>query len=417
MKIAQINFVTYGSTGKIMLQIAQTARQHGHQVKTFSTVEFSKFGRKHLTMPEGHMEFGSFWENGIHHYCGTLLGLDGCFSQLGTQQLIRALEEFQPDIIHLHNLHGFRQNLPMLFHYIKKHNIRVVWTLHDCWTFTGHCPHFTMIKCDRWKTGCHHCPQPRVYPKMYLDASRVMYRAKQRWFGGISDMTIVTPSQWLANLAKQSFLKDYPVRVINNGIDLDLFRPTTSDFRERHGIGQDQFMLLGVAFGWGARKGLDVFVELANRLGSDYRIVLVGTDEWTDKQLLPNIISIHKTQNQQELAEIYSAADLLVNPTREENYPTVNMESIACGTPVLTFRTGGSPEIPNETCGCVVDCDDVEAMEQAIRRICAKHPYSLEACLERAKSFDMKIKFEEYVKLYEKDKNTGSPVARHIFTK
>ena len=417
MKIAQINFVTYGSTGKIMLQIAQTARQHGHQVKTFSTVEFSKFGRKHLTMPEGHMEFGSFWENGIHHYCGTLLGLDGCFSQLGTRQLIRALEEFQPYIIHLHNLHGFRQNLPMLFHYIKKRNIRVVWTLHDCWTFTGHCPYFTTIKCDRWKTGCHHCPQPGVYPKMILDTSRIMYGLKKKWFSGVHEMTIVTPSQWLADLTKQSFLKDYPVRVINNGIDLNVFKPTPSDFRTRYRIAQEKHILLGVAFGWGERKGQDVFVELARRLDDSYQIVLVGTNEAVDAQLPENIISIHQTQNQMELAEIYTAADLFVNPTREENYPTVNMEAIACGTPVLTFRTGGSPEILDETCGCVVDCDDVDAMEQAIRRICAERPYSLEACLKRAKSFDMKIKFEEYVKLYEKDKNAGSPVAGHIFTK
>ena len=401
MRIAQINMLTYGSTGKIMLQIARNARQHGHLVKTFSPVEFSRFGKKDTPKIDGHMEFGSFWENGFHHYCGTLLGADGCFSQQGTRQLIRELEAFQPDIIHLHNLHGFRQNLPMLFHYIKKHNIRVIWTLHDCWAFTGHCPYFTIEKCDRWKTGCHHCPQPRVYPKMYLDTSRIMYKMKKKWFCGVSDMTIVTPSQWLADLAKQSFLKEYPVEVINNGINLSVFQPTPSNFRERHGIGKDTFLLLGVAFGWGERKGLDIFIKLAKRLDSSYQIVLVGTDDRVDAQLPTNIISIHRTQNQQELAEIYSAADLLVNPTREENYPTVNMESIACGTPVLTFRTGGSPEILDETCGSVVECDDLDAMEREIRRICADRPYSLEACLERAKSFDMNTKFEEYVRLYE----------------
>ena len=401
MRIAQINMLTYGSTGKIMLQIAQNARQHGHLVKTFSPVEFSRFGKKDTPKIDGHMEFGSFWENGFHHYCGTLLGADGCFSQQGTRQLIRELEAFQPDIIHLHNLHGFRQNLPMLFHYIKKHNIRVIWTLHDCWAFTGHCPYFTMAKCDRWKTGCHHCPQPRVYPKMYLDTSRIMYKMKKKWFCGVSDMTIVTPSQWLADLAKQSFLKEYPVEVINNGIDLSVFKPTPSNFRELHGIGKDTFLLLGVAFGWGERKGLDIFIELAKRLDSSYQIVLVGTDDRIDTQLPANIISIHKTQNQEELAQIYTAADLFVNPTREEVLGMVNVEALACGTSVVTFDTGGSPETLGHFCGSVVDCNDVDAMEREIRRICAERPYSLEACLERAKSFDMNTKFEEYVRLYE----------------
>ena len=215
-------------------------------------------------------------------------------------------------------------------------------------------------------------------------------------------MTIVTPSQWLAGLVKESYLKDYPVRVINNGIDVDVFKPSDSNFRVQHNIPTNKFILLGISFGWGKRKGLDVFVELANRLASNkYQIVLVGTDEKVDKLLPPNIISIHTTQNQKELAEIYTAADLFVNPTREENYPTVNMEALACGTPVLTFKTGGSPEIIDETCGSVVPCDDIDALESEIRRICETNPYSTEDCLKRAESFDMNLRFKEYVKLYE----------------
>ena len=214
-------------------------------------------------------------------------------------------------------------------------------------------------------------------------------------------MTIVTPSQWLADLVKKSFLKDYPVKVINNGIDLSVFKPTESDFRQKHGIG-DKYMLLGVADSWGARKGLDVFIELSNRLdAAKYQIVLVGTNEVVDKQLPDNIISVHRTQDQKELAGIYSAANLFVNPTREENYPTVNMESIACGTPVLTFRTGGSPEIPDETCGAVVDCDDIDALESEIIRITKEKPFSQEACLKRAEAFDKDKLFREYVDLYE----------------
>jgi glycosyltransferase involved in cell wall biosynthesis len=210
----------------------------------------------------------------------------------------------------------------------------------------------------------------------------------------------VTPSQWLADLVKESFLKEYPVKVIHNGIDLEVFKPTGSNFRERHGL-VGKKVLLGVAFGWGVRKGLDVFVELARRLPEEYQIVLVGTDDNVDKQLPENIISIHRTQNQRELAEIYTAADLFVNPTREENYPTLNMESLACGTPVLTFRTGGSPESVNEDCGMVIPCDDVDAMEAAILRL-ERHPLNPEACVCQAQDFDKMKRFAQYCSLYEK---------------
>ena len=213
------------------------------------------------------------------------------------------------------------------------------------------------------------------------------------------DLTVVTPSRWLADVVGESFLRDCPVRVIHNGIDLSVFRPTESDFREKHGL-TGKRILLGVAFGWDERKGLDVFIELARRLSDSYRIVLVGTDDRVDRMLPDSILSIHRTQDQRELAEIYSVADLFVNPTREENYPTVNMESLACGTPILTFRTGGSPEILDETCGAVVERGDVDALEAEIVRICDTEPYSAEACLTRAAGFDLHERFREYVHLY-----------------
>ena len=231
-----------------------------------------------------------------------------------------------------------------------------------------------------------------------------MWKLKKYFFTGIENCTIVTPSQWLANLVKQSFLKNYPIKVINNGIDLSVFQPTESDFRERHNLANKK-IVLGVAFSWDKRKGSDIFIELSKRLPCDYQIILVGTNSQLKKQLPPNIISINRTQNQKELAEIYTAADVFANPTREENYPTVNMEAIACGTPVVTFRTGGSPEILDDTCGSIVDCDDIDSMEIEIRRICEQKPYTVEACLKRAKSFDMNDRFEEYVDLYKEIEN------------
>lgn len=207
----------------------------------------------------------------------------------------------------------------------------------------------------------------------------------------------------MEDLVKQSFLKDYPVRVIHNGIDLDVFKPTYGDFRKRYGIPVSKHILLGVAFGWDRRKGLDVFVELSRRLDpQQFQIVLVGTNERVDTQLPENIISIHRTHDQKELAEIYTAADVFVNPTREENYPTVNMESIACGTPVLTFRTGGSPECLDDTCGCVVDCDDVDALEWEIYQICEQKNYTIVDCVKKAQNFDMYQQYKEYIYLYER---------------
>lgn len=402
MKVAQINMVPYGSTGKIMLQIAETAREYGHDVLCFVTEPFSCEGKRKPIEEKGLVYYGSFYENMIHNYLGKLFGLNGRFSYFGTKQLVNKLKEFSPDIVHLHNLHSFCIDLPVLFKYLRESSVQVVWTLHDCWAFTGHCAHFIIERCDKWKTGCYRCPQIKTYPKSYVDTSKFMYAYKRKLFTSVKNMTLVTPSEWLAGLVGRSFLKEYPVKVINNGIDLSVFEPTPSNFREKHGIPRDKFIVLGVAFGWGKRKGLDVFIELSKRLEQDkFQIVLVGTDEKVDKQLPQNIVSIHQTRNQTELAEIYTAADLFVNPTREEVLGMVNLEAIACGTPVVTFDTGGSPECIDETCGCVVACDDIDGLEKAIKRIYLERPYLKADCLQHAKSFDKKVKFQEYLRLYE----------------
>lgn len=395
MTIVQINAVNYGSTGNIMFALSDMLQEQGDRSICATGFTWHKRDRADAVL------IGGLVSKAFHMYAARLFGNHGFYSKCATRRLIKKIEAWHPDVIHLHNIHGWYLNMPALFGYFKKSNISVVWTLHDCWSFTGHCPHFTMVKCDKWKTGCHDCPQYGEYPRSLVDNSKYMYRLKKKWFTGVKDLTIVTPSEWLAGLVKQSFLKDYPVRVIHNGIDLSVFKPTPSQFREKYGIG-DKYLVLGVAFGWGKRKGLDVFIELAKRLDpTRYCIVLVGTDDAVDKQLPNGIISIHRTQDQTELAEIYTAADVFANPTREENYPTVNMEAIACGTPVLTFRTGGSPEILDETCGAVVPCDDVDAMEQEIIRICETRPYCEAACLEKAKSFDKDARFREYIELYE----------------
>lgn len=325
-----------------------------------------------------------------------IFGNYGFQSKAATKQLISELDRIEPDIVHLHNLHGHNVHLGMLFSYLKDNHIRVYWTFHDCWAFTAYCPHYDMIGCDRWKKGCHNCPQKSRF-SWFFDRSKVLYEKKKQLFRGL-DLTIITPSQWLADQVKQSFLKDCPVKVIHNGINLSVFYPRESDFRKRYHA-ENKFIVLGVAFDWGVRKGLDVLIELSKRLDERFQIVIVGTNDCIDKQLPSNISSIHRTADQIELAEIYSAADLFVNPTREDTFPTVNMESLACGTPVLTFRTGGSPEILDEISGRVVEINDEEALYQAILDL-AVHPLNRDNCLSRASSFDEKDRYNEYVALY-----------------
>lgn len=336
----------------------------------------------------------------IHNLLTFITGLEGVFSVISTHKLIRKLKIFKPDVVHLHNIHGGYINFPILFNYIKKKEINVIWTLHDCWSFTGHCPHFTLVKCEKWKRGCYECPQYRKYPETMIDRSKIMWKMKKQWFSNVNNMTLVTPSKWLQNLVGSSFLKSYPVRVINNGIDLSIFRyRDPKRFINKYKI-QNKKVILGVAFDWDKRKGLDVFCDLAKRLPSKYQIILVGTNDEIDTKLPCNIISIHRTQNQEELAEIYSAATLFVNPTREENYPTVNMEALACGTPIITFNTGGSPEIISEQTGIVVPVDDLDAIEHAIIKVCEENLFDKKDCIELSKKFDMNLKYREYMSLY-----------------
>lgn len=395
MRIVQINGGAKGSTGKIMMGIAEVAGAQGHEVMCASPITTTN---RDAGEDCGYYRIGTFNSRRVNVALARITGFNGCFAWFETYKLLKKIDEFKPDIIHFHNLHDSYINLPMLFSYIKKHNVPTVWTLHDCWAFTGQCPYFTIAKCDKWKTGCRNCPQYKEYPASLYDNTKRMWNLKKKWFTGIENMTIVTPSKWLAELAKESYLQGYPIEVINNGIDLDVFKPTPSNFRERYGIPAEKHIVLGVSFAWGYRKGLDCFVEMAEKLGDQYQIVLVGTDDEIDKNLPQKIISIHRTQNQKELAEIYSAADVFAMPTREENYPTVNMEAIACGTPVVTFDTGGSPEMLDEKVGRVVPVDDVNEMMNEMKNICTRTD-DKEKMSELGR-LSMEIKFREYITLY-----------------
>ena len=391
MKIVQINTVCgSGSTGKICVAVSQLLTQKNIENYVLYASGKSEYplGIRYMTNKEVK------WQALRSH----ILGNYGFNSKRATKRLLKELDKIQPDIIHLHNLHGHNVHLGMLCTYLKEKKIKVFWTFHDCWAFTGYCPHYDMIGCDQWKKdGCKKCPQKRR-TSWFLDRSQYLFEQKKKLFTDL-DMTIITPSQWLAEQVKQSFLAECEVQVINNGFDLSVFYPRESDFRQKYHL-EDKLIVLGVAHIWCAQKGLDVFIELSKRLDARFQIVLVGTDDKVDKQLPKNIISIHRTNNQAELAEIYSATDVFVNPTREEVLGLTNIEALACGTPVITFNTGGSPECIDETCGCVVEKNDIDTLENTIVSVCVDKPYSADDCIWRAQKFSAKEKFDEYIQLY-----------------
>ncbi len=299
-------------------------------------------------------------------------GKPGFHSKGITRRLLAKLDEIDPDVVHLHLLLGYYINIEMLFNWLASHRCKVVWTLHDCWAFTGHCIYFTYVKCMQWKTrcaACTSCPQKRTYPETLASdgAVRWSFDQKKRLFTMLSPerVQLVTPSQWLSDLVRQSFLAKYDVKVVNNTINSDVFKPTPSDFRERYNIGE-RFMVLGVASKWSKRKGLPDFVRLAKELDSErFALVLVGLNDKQIEQVqseVSTVVALGKTSTVQELAEVYTAADVFFNPTNEDNYPTVNLEAEACGTRVVSYDTGGCRETLRRADSHVVD-NVFEALE------------------------------------------------------
>ena len=336
MKIFQINTVyNSGSTGRIAADIKHALEKEGHEC-------FVAFGRGESS--EKNTEcIADKLDLYTHVLMSRITDKTGGFSRKPTQKLIKLIKEFLPDIIHLHNIHGYYINISMLFEFLADYKKPVVWTLHDCWPFTGHCAYFDMVECDKWKTGCEKCPALKSYPKSLIDNSKNNYLKKKKLFNMVEKMVFVTPSKWLAEMLEDSFLGRYPVKVINNGIDTNAFSYNEGDVRKKYSLGEKK-IVLGVANAWDKRKGFDDFIELSEHLSEDYQIVLVGLRDKQIKELPKQIKGICRTESREELAQLYSVANVLFNPTYEDNYPTVNLEALSCGTPVITYNTGGSPE-------------------------------------------------------------------------
>ncbi len=393
MRILMINVLCgLRSTGRICTDLAAALETQGHEVKI-------AYGRNEV--PEQFQKYavriGTAFDVILHGLKARLLDGCGFGSKKATEKFIEWVKEYNPDVIHLHNLHGYYINIEVLFHYLKICGKKIIWTLHDCWAFTGHSAYCDAVNCKRWISGCFDCPNMKEYPASYVDRSKGNWIRKQRLLTSIPGMTLITPSWWLADLVKASFLSKYPVKVIHNGIDTSQFYPMKNDFREFYGVG-DRFMLLGVATAWDEMKGFSDYLKLAHELGNDYRIVLVGLTARQVRDLPDNVTGIEGTNSVKELAYIYSAADMLLNLSYCENYPTVNLEAIACGTPVLTYNTGGSPETLGEQTGFVIAKGDLKAAVQVIqeqKKLRAKTQFSK----IKLHDIDKKNTAEEYLKL------------------
>lgn len=397
MRILQINTVYgIGSTGRIAVGIDKILKQHGN---------------------EGYIAYGYDYKHGQYEnsYCvesipelkfsillTRVLGKHGFYNRSVTKKLIRWIDKIKPDVIHLHNIHGHYINIKLLFNYLKKINRPVVWTLHDCWSFTGHCAYFDMVNCDKWKTGCGSCKGLKCYPfTWFFDRTKETYVDKKKLFTSLNKMVVVTPSQWLADLTAQTFLNKYPIKVINNGIDLDVFKPTNSNFRNKYKL-QDIKIVLAMANGFGKRKGIDYIFELTKKIDNNYKIVLVGLKKEDIKLVPDNCIGIMNTSDTIELAKIYSAADVFINPTLEDNFPTTNIEALACGTPVVTFNTGGSPESIDEMVGAIVEKGNSEKLFESILNVCLKGKEFYKAnCRKKAVAmYSDKERYKDYINLY-----------------
>lgn len=390
-KILFINSVCNGSTGSICKNLYKAAQKAGHTCCI-------AFGRGNAPEDFNTIKIGNNFNLYTHILKARLFDASGFGSTLATKKFIKEVDKFKPDIIHLHNVHGYYINIEILFKYLKAHpEIKKIWTLHDCWSFTGHCAYYTYLKCEKWKSECKgDCPNKKEYPKTIFSNIQSNFEKKKNIFLGVKNLILITPSNWLRKEVSKSYLSDYTVQVINNGVDTKIFKPTESNIKEKYHI-SDKKVVLGVASVWDKRKGLDTFIELSKNINKNYQIVLIGLKSSDTKKLPDNIVGINRTENIQELVEWYSAAEVYFNPTLEDNYPTTNLEAIACGTPVVTFNTGGSPESAFSDKKTLIYSNSINESIKKIRE--AKMDKSL-------KHIDSKSMEDSYMFLFERKFNT-----------
>ena len=388
--------VNSGSTGRIAEEIGQTAINNGYET-------YFAYGRTARESKCKIIKIGNGLNVNFHGVESMLFDNHGFSSRLATKKLIRKIERIKPDIINIHNLHGYYINVKILFKYLSKINIPVVWTFHDCWAFSGHCSHFIKHNCYKWKNECYSCPNIKGYPKSLLfDRSKKNYIKKKELFTKIDKLTIVSPSQWLSNFIDESFFKHKKINTINNGIDTNIFKAIDNikDIKTKLNINNEK-VIIGVASVWTYSKGLDDFTKLNELLPNNYKIILVGLNKKQIKALPDGIIGVERTESIIQLAELYNIADVFVNPTYADNFPTTNIEALACGTPVITYKTGGSPEAIDEKTGIVVEQGNIYQLKEAIELVAKDKNRYTENCRERAVNlYNKQDRFNDYIKLF-----------------
>lgn len=387
------------STGKITENIARVAMSQGWECHIAHGAR--AVGKTIQHSYQVSSKVGEY----VHYFESLVFDRHGLGSRLETKRLIKIVEKINPDIIHLHCVHGYYINYRILFEYLYSKNIPVVWTFHDCWAFTGHCAYFDSVDCKKWITGCHDCPLLHDYPAAIVDRCQRNYSLKKKLFGEYPNMTIVPVSDWLHELTQNSFLRDKEIITIHNGVDTNIFHPMGDVYKKRNKI--DKKIILGVAAPWSQRKGLNDFIRLSGSTPSDAIIVLVGLAQEQIDSLPNNIIGIKRTSNATELAEIYSAATIFVNPTYSDNFPTTNIEALACGTPVITYNTGGSPEAIDDSTGRIINTGDIDSLSKAIYLYLNMSEDELMVvrtnCTKRAEeNFDKEKCFKKYLTIYDK---------------
>lgn len=388
-----------GSTGRIAEQIGRAAQERGYEC-------YIAYGRYYQPSELNAIKMGNKFTNAIHGISSRILDNHGLMSTEPTKNLVKQMKEIKPDIVHLHNIHGYFLNYKVLFEYLASAHIPIVWTLHDCWPFTGHCAYFDFAGCNLWETGCHApCPCKKGYPEsLLMDASKKNYELKKKLFTSVDNLTLVPVSEWLGDLVSKSYLNKNPIKVIHNGIDVEKFKPQvdTEALKKRYNI-SNKNIVLGVAAIWEPRKGFDDFLKLRNELPANYIIVLVGVSAEQKKMLPEGVIGVEHTESLDELVKLYSSANVFVNPTYEDNFPTTNLEALACGTPVITYKTGGSVEAVFDGTGSVVEQGDIFGLKTQIELLCSKDRTRMRhECRQRAiDNFKAENRFEDYVDLYD----------------
>lgn len=390
MRVLLINSVCgHGSTGKICTDIYDLLVKEGHECCI-------AYGRNEAAKGYKTIKIGNKVDNYLHVAKTRLMDKHGFGSKKVTIKFIEDIKKYNPDIIHLHNIHGYYLNIEILFRYLKESNKKIVWTFHDCWPFTGHCAYYRAVACEKWKNHCMRCPLIKQYPKSVFDNSKANFELKKKCFTGLGDrLAIVTVSEWLKNEMKDSFFKDSNIITIQSGIDTDVFNNCASDFRQTNNL-LNKRIILGVANVWDERKGLDDFLELSKMLDEQYQIVLVGLSDLQIKQLPSSILGIQRTRNARELAEIYSAADIYANFSKEETFGLTNYEAQACGTTTISFDAGGTPETLKNTNAYLIKNDVKAAYEFIIN-----YDYTTPKAKINLDIFDKNKAFKKYIRLYE----------------